>query len=298
MFNGIITPIVTPFRNDKTQSINYEATDLLIDHLINNGVSGIFPLGSNGEFTMLSTQERLDFAQHVINYVDHRVPVYVGTGACSTKEAIYLSQKSKKMGADALSIITPYFVKLSDEDIFNYYKEIAAAVNIPIILYNIPANTQNNISPQVLEALASLPNIAGIKDSSGNIELIDSYLKVVKKYPNLHFLIGSDSKISYAYQRGASGAIAGTSNLLTTTLVSLDKELRNQNNEKAKVLQESINPLRNVMHKAAVPSVLKRAVQLAKIAPVGDARRPETPPNHELNEEIIQMLKSYNLYNR
>ena len=175
MFNGIITPIVTPFNDDETQTINYQATDQLIDHLIKNGVNGIFPLGSNGEFNVLTIKERNEFASHVINYVNHRVPVYVGTGACSTNEAVYLSRKAEKLGADALSVITPYFFKLRDEDIYDYYKQIAESVKIPIILYNIPGNTQNNINPKVLDQLAEIPNVAGIKDSSGNTESINAY---------------------------------------------------------------------------------------------------------------------------
>ncbi|SFL96594.1 4-hydroxy-tetrahydrodipicolinate synthase, partial [[Clostridium] innocuum] len=93
MFDGIITPIVTPFHRDEEQSINYEATKQLIDHLIAKGVKGIFILGSNGEFHVIDEAEKIEFAEKVIGMVDHRVPVYVGTGACSTKETIRLSKK-------------------------------------------------------------------------------------------------------------------------------------------------------------------------------------------------------------
>ena len=295
MFNGIITPIVTPFNDDETQTINYQATDQLIDHLIKNGVNGIFPLGSNGEFNVLTIKERNEFASHVINYVNHRVPVYVGTGACSTNEAVYLSRKAEELGADALSVITPYFFKLRDEDIYNYYKQIAESVKIPIILYNIPGNTQNNINPKVLDQLAEIPNVAGIKDSSGNTESINAYLKVVQKHKNLHFLIGSDSKISYAFERGATGAIAGTSNLLVKNVVALNNALRSGDTETAKKMQESLNPLRKIMHEAPVPSVLKRAVTLAGIANVGNARKPEVAPNETLNQKIKELIGEYNL---
>lgn len=295
MFNGIITPIVTPFNDDETQTINYQATDQLIDHLIKNGVNGIFPLGSNGEFNVLTIKERNEFASHVINYVNHRVPVYVGTGACSTNEAVYLSRKAEELGADALSVITPYFFKLRDEDIYDYYKQIAESVKIPIILYNIPGNTQNNINPKVLDQLAEIPNVAGIKDSSGNTESINAYLKVVQKHKNLHFLIGSDSKISYAFERGATGAIAGTSNLLVKNVVALNTALRSGDTVTAEKMQESLNPLREIMHEAAVPSILKRAVTLAGIADVGNARKPEVAPNETLNQEIKELIVEYNL---
>ena len=295
MFNGIITPIVTPFNDDETQTINYQATDQLIDYLIKNGVNGIFPLGSNGEFNVLTIKERNEFVSHVINYVNHRVPVYVGTGACSTNEAVYLSRKAEELGADALSVITPYFFKLRDEDIYNYYKQIAESVKIPIILYNIPGNTQNNINPKVLDQLAEIPNVAGIKDSSGNTESINAYLKVVQKHKNLHFLIGSDSKISYAFERGATGAIAGTSNLLVKNVVALNNALRSGDTVTAEKMQESLNPLREIMHEAPVPSVLKRAVTLAGIANVGNARKPEVAPNETLNQKIKELIGEYNL---
>lgn len=292
MFEGIITPIVTPFSTKNGQEINYEETDRLIDYLIEHGVKGIFPLGSNGEFHVLTSEERIAFAKHVIEYVNKRVPVYVGTGSNSVKEAIYLSQAAEAAGADALSVITPYFVKLRDEDIYQYYVKVAASVKIPIILYNIPGNTQNCISPEVYEKLAEIPNIKGIKDSSGKKELIDAFCEISQKY-DLNFLIGSDSKISYAYEKGATGAIAGTSNLLTDNLVALDKALRKGDEVEAKKLQDSLEALRNVMHQGPVPSVLKKAVTLAKIADVGDARLPEVSPTPELIEEIKKMLIGY-----
>lgn len=109
MFEGIITPIVTPIQRDEKECLNLEAMKQLVDHLIEKGVSGIFPLGSNGEFHVLSNQEKMDFAKAVIEQVNGRVPVYVGTGACSTAETIQLSKQAEALGADVLSVITPYF---------------------------------------------------------------------------------------------------------------------------------------------------------------------------------------------
>ncbi|MEE0383318.1 dihydrodipicolinate synthase family protein, partial [Amedibacillus dolichus] len=109
MFEGIITPIVTPFHRDAQESINYEATKQLIDHLIEHGVKGIFILGSNGEFHVIDEEEKVAFAKRVIEIVNKRVPVFVGTGCCSTRETIRLSKKMEELGADALSVITPYF---------------------------------------------------------------------------------------------------------------------------------------------------------------------------------------------
>lgn len=294
MFTGIITPIVTPFNRDSEESINYDAMKQLVDHLIDHGVSGIFPLGSNGEFHVLSAEERNEFAGAVIKHVDGRVLVYVGTGACSTKEAVDLAQQAELLGADALSVITPYFIKPNDEELIGYYRTIATSVKIPIILYNIPGNTGLNISPKVLEALKDLPNVQGIKDSSGNLENVQGYLDVAKN-SQIHVLIGSDSKIFTAYQMGATGAIAGTSNLITDVLVKLDKAFRDGDLATAEKLQGEIEPLRNVLHLGTVPSMLKRSIELANIAEVGPARKPVVESTPATDVKVKEMLKYYQL---
>ncbi|KRK70896.1 dihydrodipicolinate synthase family protein [Lacticaseibacillus nasuensis] len=294
MFTGIITPIVTPFHRDNAQTINLNAMHLLVDHLITHGVSGIFPLGSNGEFHVVSDDERIAFASAVIQYVDHRVPVYVGTGACSTGAAVSMSQRAEAAGADALSVITPYFIKPTDDELVDYFSTVAASVHIPIILYNIPKSTGCNIPATVVEKLARIDNIQGIKDSSGNLENLQSYIDVAEA-TGLHVLIGSDSKISQAYEMGASGAIAGTSNLITDVVVGLDHALRSGDKERAKELQAELEPLRAALKLGTVPSILKRAIELSGIAPVGPARLPAHQPDADTDKQILMMLKHYGL---
>ncbi|MCF1618139.1 dihydrodipicolinate synthase family protein [Tetragenococcus koreensis] len=210
MYEGIITPIVTPFNRDNKQKINYNATEQLINHLINKGVTGIFILGSNGEFHVLSHTEKIEFAKRVVKIVDSRVPVFAGTGACYTGEVVTLSKEMEDIGVDALSIVTPYFIQPSNEEILNYYETIAKNVKIPIILYNIPKNTGCNIAPNTVESLSQIDNICGIKDSSGDMDNLKSYIEAAKDQ-NFDVLVGSDSKIIDGYKMGATGAIAGTS---------------------------------------------------------------------------------------
>ena len=197
MFEGVITPIVTPFHRDKEQSINLEATKVLIDYLIEHGVDGIFPLGSNGEFHVLNDEEKIDFIKEVVKIVDHRVPIYSGAGACSTKETIKLAKAMEEAGCDGLSVITPYFIKPTDEEIYQHYADVASAVKIPVLLYNIPKSTGCNIPASVVKRLANdVPNILAIKDSSGDMENLKGYLAAAEG-TNLKVLVGSDSKISW-----------------------------------------------------------------------------------------------------
>lgn len=294
MFNGIITPIVTPFNRDSKQTINYTATKQIIDRLIGEGVKGIFALGSNGEFHVLTHDEKVNFVEKVVEFVDHRVPVFAGTGACSTNEAVSLSKQMEAAGVNALSVINPYFIRPTDDELVTHYTQVASSVKIPVILYNIPKNTGYSIPKEVVARLATIENIVGIKDSSGDVELLKEYISVAEKY-DFQVLIGSDSKISLAYKMGVRAAIAGTSNLIPQTLVDLDRALQNNEDEKARSLQESIDVLRGALKLGTVPSILKRSIELAKIAPVGPARQPVSETNDTTDDQIKEMLHFYGL---
>lgn len=294
MFEGMITPLVTPFERNHEQSINYQATEELVEHLISKGVDGLFLLGSNGEFHVLSKKEKLEFAKFVIDLVDKRLPVYVGTGSCSTKEAIELSQQMENLGADALSVITPYFIAPSEEEVYGYFKDIAESVSIPIVLYNIPKLTGCTISKKAVKRLSKINNIKAIKDSSGDVHTLKGYIEASRE-SDLKVLVGSDSKISIGYEMGASGAIAGTSNIITETLVKLNTALKKGHTEEAEKLQNDIETLRRVLKFGTVPSIVKRSIELAGIAQVGPARCPVKETAKEIDEKINSMLKEYGL---
>lgn len=294
MFDGIITPIVTPFYRDEKQEINYDATKKLVDYVIDNGVSGIFVLGSNGEFHVIRQQEKIEFAKRVVEMVDHRVPVFAGPGACSTQETIETAKAMEAAGVDALSVISPYFVQPTDEELYEHFKAVAESVKIPIILYNIPRLTGVNINSTVFERLTALDNVAGIKDSSRNIENLQSYIDVAKK-KGLAVLVGSDGIIAHGYRMGATGAIAGMSNVIPKLMTDMFKALVEKRDEEADKLQEEVNVIRDVNRLATMPSVLKRALELGNIAEAGPARKPVFETTPELDEKIKEMLKHYGL---
>ena len=207
---------------------------------------------------------------------------------------IRLSKAVEAAGADALSVITPYFLKPTNENLYAHYKAVAESVNIPIVLYNIPKATGCPLDPELVDRLADFENIQGIKDSSGEPERLQAYAEISKR-KDLQLLVGSDSKISYAYGLGATGAVAGTSNVIVDTLVGLDKALRAGETEKAEKLQKDIDVLRGVLKLGTVPSVMKRATELAGIAEIGPARLPVQELTAEDDEKIKEMLKYYGL---
>lgn len=294
MFEGIITPIVTPFHRDDRQSINYEATEALVNHLIDKGVSGIFALGSNGEFHVIDEDEKIEFTKSVVKFVNHRVPVFAGSGACSTYAAVRMSKKMESLGVDALSVISPYFVPPAEEELYQYFRDIASSVAIPVVLYNIPRMTGVNISADIVSRLSNLKNVVGIKDSSRNLENLQGYIDATRG-TQMSVLVGSDSIILDGYRLGATGAIAGMSNTITEVVVNLFKALKAGDDQKAELLQKEVKLFSDFNKQGTLPSILKRCVELAGIAPVGPARRPVSEPGKEMDEKIKAMLQHYGL---
>ena len=295
LMKGVITPIVTPFNYDEQQTINYKATKELIEHLIKHGVDGIFALGTNGEFQTLNVNERVEFASKVVEMVDKRLPVYANVGSCSINESVYLAKQMEKVGVDAITSVAPYFVKLNNEEMFDFFKVVATSVNIPLILYNIPKFVGYSIPVEVVEKLIKEDiGVKGIKDSSGDMELFKSYVETSKGY-DFNVMVGSDSKISAAHKLGATACVAGTSNLITDTIVTLWQSLTKNENEKSEKLQSDIEVLRAVLKYGTQPSIIKRSITLANIADVGLARKPVRSADEKTDQKIKEMLYYFNL---
>ena len=285
---GIITAMVTPLSED---GINEAATRELVNKLINDGVHGLFVLGTNGEFYALSEAEKLALVKIVVDEAAGRVPVFAGSGGISTEEVIKVTNQFAELGVDAVSVITPYLIKLSDEELIQHYQTIALNTNLPMILYNIPANTQLSINESVFKELIQLPQIIGIKDSSGKLENIQMYLETNDR-EDFSILIGSDSLILPALQMGVDGAVAATSNVLTKTDLGIYQAFLENKMERAQVLQESINDFRGILKLATVPSVLKHSLELIGF-PVGAPKKPVRKVSSKFDAEICETLSKY-----
>ncbi|CAM4213024.1 4-hydroxy-tetrahydrodipicolinate synthase [Erysipelothrix inopinata] len=288
---GIIPAMVTPM--DENQKVDVEATHRHIDFLISKGVHGLFILGTNGEFHVLNKQEKIDFAKIVVDYTQGRVPVYAGAGACGTQDAIELAQGLESVGVDALSVITPYLIKVSQNELVDHYKMVANAVKIPIILYNIPANTGINIDPETVAQLIDVPNILGIKDSSGNMENTQGYIDLGKDH-DFSVLVGSDSKILEGLKRGAVGSVASTANAIPEHIVGIYDAFHANEIEKAEQMQKDVDYIRAVGKLATVPSMIKRCVTV-RGNNVGEARFPVSAVGSKFDQEIKEMFAEYGI---
>ena len=285
---GIITPIVTAMAEDET--INEKELRVQVNRQISCGINGIFALGTNGECYALTVEEKLDVIKIVVDETKGKVPVYAGTGCVSTRETIWLSRRAKELGVDVLSIVSPYFVAVSQEDIYRHYSKIAESVDLPIVLYNLPARTGNNIEYTTVRKLSKYPNIVGIKDSSGNFDNTLRYIENTDR--RLSVMAGNDSLILWTLLAGGCGAIAGTANVYPEISLAIYKLWQEGKIEEANQQQAKLRPLRDVMKIGNPNSVIKRAMNLLG-HPVGPAREPVSGVNPKIDEE---MRKAFALY--
>lgn len=285
---GIVTPIVTPMTAD--EKINEKELRVQVNRLINAGIAGLFCLGTNGEVYVLDTEEKLEIIKIVVDETKGRVPVYAGTGCIGTKETVDLSLKAKALGVDALSIVSPYFVAVSQDDLYKHYSTIAQAVDLPIILYNMPARTGNNIDYKTVQKLTKYENIVGVKDSSGSFDNTLRYIEDTDR--RLSVLAGNDSLILWTLLAGGSGAIAGCSNVFPELIVSIYKLWQQGNIEEANKQQAKIRPFRDVMSMGNPNSVVKRAMNLLGY-PVGPAREPVSGSNSKIDEALMKIFELY-----
>ncbi|SFE20794.1 4-hydroxy-tetrahydrodipicolinate synthase [Paenibacillus algorifonticola] len=286
---GIYPALLTPFTKD--EEVNETALKQLVNRLIVAKVNGIFALGTNGEFHVLSREEKLNITKMVVEETAGRVPVMVGSGGNSTREVIELSQAMEKLGVDALSVITPYFIPPTQEEAEEHYRKVAEAVSIPVVLYNIPSKTGFSLAPETVGRLAKMPNIVGIKDSSGDFSNIEQYIAHTR---GEHFSViaGTDSLILKTLQAGGTGAVAATANLLPETVVAIYNSWKAGDYEKAQAAQQALQPLRDTFGLTSIPASLKKAVELSGI-PVGPARAPIQEPTGEVLKQIEAAVQFY-----
>lgn len=288
-YKGIICAMITPL--DENQDINPKATRELIDYLINKGVYGLFILGTNGECHVLTDDEKVEFAKIVIEHTNNRVPVFVGTGGNSTREVINLSKRMEAIGASALSIITPYFVPPTQQELIEHYKAVAAEVNLPIMMYNMPGKTGINIEPESVRELAKVKNIVGIKDSGGKLDNMKAYLEVTKG-EDFGVFSGSDSLILDILKVGGHGAVAATANFIAGIDVAIYNNFIKGDIEAAQKAQDSIEELRRILKFGTIPSVIKQTVVFNGIN-VGPARLPVSRVTGEKLDEIKRVVEVY-----
>ncbi len=286
--SGVITAIATPM--DDAEKINEAELRRQVNRQIDAGVHGLFALGTNGEFYALSWEEKLLVMRTILEETAGRVPVIGGVGCITTRETIALAKEAEQIGLEAITVIVPYFVAVSQDQIYDHFRRVAESVNLPILLYNIPMRTGNSIEIETAQRLAEIPNIVGIKDSSGKMENVQT---LIDETPGeFHVYVGTDSLILKTLQAGGRGAVSGCANLFPKLMARIYDSWKKGDLQDATTAQELVNPIRSTFKLGNPNSVVKRTLELLG-HPVGPARSPVNISSAEIDEAIRKALETY-----
>lgn len=290
-FSGAITAIVTPFLEDG--SLDIEALKRLVEFQIKNGISGIVPCGSTGEAATMDEEEKRLVIKTVVDSVKKRVPVIAGAGSNDTAKAIKSSQIAKEAGADALLHVTPFYNKPTPKGLVAHFKAIAKAVDLPIILYNVPGRTGSNVTAETtLRVAREVPQVVGVKEASGNINQIGDIIKGASK--NFSVLSGDDGLTFSVMALGGDGIISVVSNEIPKQMSVLTQAALAGNWEKARKIHYGWLDLMNANFIETNPQPVKTALALmGKIKEV--FRLPLVPMEEKNKEKLKEVLKSHKL---
>ncbi|MBI1912069.1 MAG: 4-hydroxy-tetrahydrodipicolinate synthase [Deltaproteobacteria bacterium] len=289
MFSGSITALVTPFKDGKVDEANLKR---LIEFQITNGTNGVVPCGTTGESATLSYEEHNRVIELTIETAAKRVPVIAGTGSNSTEETIFLTKHAKKAGADAALLITPYYNKPTQQGLYEHYKKVAEAVDIPIVLYNVPGRTSVNMLPETVARLSEIKNIIGIKEATGNLQQVSDLIEYSKK--GFIILSGDDFTTLPMLSIGGHGVISVTSNIAPKDMSDMIRLFLEGKTEEAKGLHFRLQSLHRSMFIETNPIPVKTALALMGMCEE-EFRLPLTRMSEANRNKLINTLKNYGL---
>lgn len=289
-FSGIIPPVSTIFNAEG--QFDQQGTAALIDTMIAAGVDGLFFLGSGGEFSQLNGSERKAIAEFAITYVARRVPVLIGTGGTNTRETIELSQHAQAAGADGIVVINPYYWKVSQQNLIRYYQHVADCVTLPVILYNFPALSGQDLTPDLVKTLVdSCRNIVGIKDTIDSIAHLRSMILTVKSaHPHFSVLCGYDDHLFNTLLLGGDGVISASGNFAPQLSVKLLQAYRANDLEQAALYHRTLLRIPQIYHlDAPFVNVIKEAIVLCGL-PLSTYVLPPASPLGEVSKAKLKLL--------
>jgi 4-hydroxy-tetrahydrodipicolinate synthase len=284
---GIVVAMVTPFNDD--ESLDEEGLCAVVRFLVERGVHGLFPAGSQGEFYALASDERRRVLEVTLEAAEDRVFVMAHAGAVTTRETMALARHAEAAGADALSAITPFFVKPSQEELYRHYVTLASAVGLPVLAYNNPGRTGVNLQPATAARIAGdAPNFVGIKDSGGDLAQFAEYIR--RCPPSFRAFMGRDSLVFAGLAHGAAGAVTATANVVPELAVSIYDAVAARDFARGRELQRLLSPLRLAFDLGSFPVVVKEAMHMIGL-PAGPTRRPVEPLSHEARARLREVLE-------
>ncbi|HPK81635.1 MAG TPA: 4-hydroxy-tetrahydrodipicolinate synthase [Methanoculleus sp.] len=290
MFEGILPAIITPFHRDSGMSLDIEGLRSNIESLLQRGIHGIVPCGSTGESATLTFEEHEQVISKTVEVVNGRIPVLAGTGSNNTEEAIRLTRAAKDAGADGALVISPYYNKPNRSGLVKHFTKLAD-IGLPIVLYNVPGRTGQNLLPDLVIELARHPNIVGVKEASGDIVQIS---RIIEGTRDEEFVVlsGDDAMTLPVLALGGAGVISVTANVDPGRMVQMYEAFRAGDLARAQDLHFELSPLMRAMFIDTNPIPVKKAVGLSGMA-AGPVRLPLDDLDGQKTEQLRKVLASY-----
>jgi 4-hydroxy-tetrahydrodipicolinate synthase len=278
IFEGLGVALVTPYRKG---AVDTDAASRLAEHLVERGVRALYPCGCTGEATSLTREERTKLIRAVVEAVRGRASVVAGTGTANTDETIELSREAIRLGADAVMVITPYSVRPTQEGLVAHYRAVAAAIDRPMVLYNVPARTGSSIAPETVAKLAENPRIAAIKEASGSVDQTSA----IRARCDITVLSGDDSLYLALLAVGARGLVSVAGHLVPAELVELERHFHAGRIGEAEAVHRRLTPLFKALFLETSPAPVKHA--LARLGWIADEiRLPLVPVRPETGKAV------------
>src|SRR5215216_4137316 len=296
MFGGLMPAMVTPF--DEREELDLAATEAVIERFIEAGVSGISPLGSTGEASHLTTEERKRFAHEVVRIVGGRVPLVVGVGFSGTRKTVELARHAQEVGADAVLVVSPFYWKVGEKALFRHFATVAESVDIPVVVYNLPMLTGIDLSPSLVARIAAeCPNVTGLKDTVTEYYHTVGVLREVKRVrADISVLSGWEDLILPCLLAGADGSICAFANVAPELFVNLVHSARDGDLERAAELHRRVLSLVTLGAYSDPPiSAIKLAMNKLSVPISPAVRGPALPIPEEAHEKVECVLREVGL---
>ena len=287
MITGSIVALVTPMHADG--SVDWASLERLLDLHVAAGTAAIGAVGTTGESATLSVPEHCEVIKHCVQYIAGRIPIVAGTGANSTREAIELTQTAAEVGADACLLVTPYYNRPTQRGLYEHFKAINDAVDIPQVLYNVPGRTACDMQNEVVEQLAVLPNVVGIKDATGDPERARDL--IARCGDQIAIYSGDDPTAMELMLAGGHGNISVTANVAPALMARLCGHALAGERAEAEAINEQLTALNSVLCLEANPIPVKWALQQRGLIEEG-IRLPLTPLDEQYHAEVVAAMEA------
>ena len=287
--NGILTAMITPFTDN---GVNFEEFGKMIEYQIEGGTDALVVLGTTGEPATMTGDEKTETIKFAVKKAAGRIKIIVGTGSNNTAKAVAASVQAEKLGADGVLAVTPYYNKCTQKGLFDYYKAICDAVKIPVIAYNVPSRTAVNILPETAEKLASLPNMAGIKEASGNMAQVCETMRRIRGKMDLYS--GEDFLNLPMLAIGGAGLISVTSNIAPALVKKMYTLVKQNKLDEANAVQDFLLPLEDACFLEVNPIPVKAAYNMLGFK-AGVPRAPLTELEDCNKAKLLEEIKKAGL---